>query len=123
MKPRHAITCVALFMSAAVLSAATPTVDKSGIAELNQTREQLEDYGQNDKDESKIDQKSNSSKLAVPTPQQLAFMDLEIGGIRTQGHNSKHARHGIRLRHGAESVVLSAISPVNDEEPFWLIVN
>jgi len=46
----------------------------------------------------------------------------EIAGsfrfIRTQGHNNKHARHGIRLCHGTESVVLCTHSPVNDEEPF-----
>ena len=47
----------------------------------------------------------------------------EIAGsfrfIRTQGHNNKHARHGIRLCHGTESVVLCTHSPVNDEEPFF----
>ena len=79
MKPRHAITCVALLMSAAMLSAAEPKKDNSGIAPLNQTREDLEDYGQHDKDESGNDQKGKNTKLAVPTPQQLAFMDLELG--------------------------------------------
>jgi hypothetical protein len=39
--------------------------------------------------------------------------------IRTQGHNNKHAHNGIRLRHGAKSVVLCTHSLVNDEEPFW----
>ena len=38
--------------------------------------------------------------------------------IRTQGHNNKHAHNGIRLRHGAKSVVLCTHSLVNDEEPF-----
>ena len=38
--------------------------------------------------------------------------------IRTQGHNNKHASHGIRLCHGTELVVLCTHSPVNDEEPF-----
>jgi hypothetical protein len=48
----------------------------------------------------------------------------EIAGsfsfIRTQGHNNKHARHGIRLCHGTESVVLCTHSTVNDEEPFFV---
>jgi len=37
--------------------------------------------------------------------------------IRTQGHNNKHAHNGIRLGHGAKSVIRCTHSPVNDEEP------
>jgi hypothetical protein len=34
----------------------------------------------------------------------------------------KHARHGIRLCNGTESVVLYTHSPVNDDEPIILLV-
>ena len=37
-----------------------------------------------------------------------------VGGLRLI---RKHAHHGIRLCHGAKSVVLCTHSPVNDEEP------
>ncbi len=71
------ITTLAVLMQAAILSAAEPKKENSGIAPLNQTRDALEDYGQHDEDESGKDRRGHAcmsaSEMHCPCPDWLAF--------------------------------------------------
>jgi alpha-L-fucosidase len=93
---KHAIICIVLLIGSSRMNGAEPKKDDTGIAPSNPTAESLTDYGQNDEDKPTKGDKEKVSKLAVPTPQQLAFMDLELGlfihyGMNTytgEGHGS-----------------------------------